>query len=113
MASSNLSAAEFVRARRALAAELAVLLAVSVALFHVAPRIDEAALHTRILYTLLLALFSATLLHGVLSALALLDWDCPRCRGNYCGSLLFRSRCRSCGHAAAGREAHQGAARER
>ena len=98
--STRLSAADWLRARRALAVQLAILAATGAALADVSQRIDAAALNARLLYVVVLALFSATLLHGVLRTLELVEWDCPRCHENYCGPLLFRTRCNACGQAA-------------
>jgi hypothetical protein len=111
--SNPLSAADWLRARRSLAVQLAILTVTGASLADVSQRIDAAALDARLLYVVVLALFSATLLHGVLRALELVEWDCPRCHENYCGGpLLFRARCNSCGHAA-GTDARRHPSRER
>ena len=114
MADSNpLTAADWLRARRALAVQLVVLAVAGASLAEVTPRVDAAALDARLLYVVVLALFSATLLHGVIRTLELFEWDCPRCHENYCGGpLLFRARCSSCGRAAAA-EARRSASSER
>lgn len=95
-----LSAADWLGARRLLAVELAAVAAAGAALFALAPRVEAAVLDARIVYLGVFSLFSVIFLRGTLRMLELLDWDCPRCHENYCGPLLFRTRCHGCGRAA-------------
>lgn|GEM_PF-5910727 len=101
MPSDSLSAADWLRARRALAVELVVVAVAAAALAALAPRVEAGGPPARLLYVVAIALVSTTLVHGALLALSLFEWECPRCRQYYCGSHLFRATCHSCGHAAA------------
>jgi hypothetical protein len=107
-----LSTADWLRARRALGFELFFLLLSGAFLFRIAPHAEAAISDARVLYLAALALFSVILLDGIFRMLEILDWDCPRCHENYCGPLLFRSTCSSCGQAAKP-EAHRHSPTER
>jgi hypothetical protein len=107
-----LSTADWLRARRALGIEIVFLVAAGAFLFGVAPHAESAVSDARVLYLAALALFSVILLDGIFRTLEILDWDCPRCHENYCGPLLFRARCNSCGQAAKA-EAHRHSPTER
>jgi hypothetical protein len=98
--SDPLSTADWLRARRALGIEILFLLISGAFLFGIAPRAEAAVSDARVLYLAALALFSVILLDGIFRMLEILDWDCPRCHENYCGPLLFRTRCSSCGQPA-------------
>jgi hypothetical protein len=98
--SDPLSTAQWLRARRALGLELLFLLGSGAFLFVMAPYAEGAVSDARVLFLAALALFSVILLDGIFRTLEILDWDCPRCHENYCGPLLFRTRCNACGQAA-------------
>jgi hypothetical protein len=107
-----LSSAQWLRARRALGLELLFLLASGAFLFAIAPYAESAVSDARVIFLAALALFSVILLDGIFRTLEILDWDCPRCHENYCGPLLFRARCSSCGQVAEP-EAHRHTGSER
>lgn len=84
-------------ARRGLALELPALAAACVLLTELAPIAEESVLDARALWVGCFALFSMETVAFVRRALAVLDWECPRCAESFCANQPFRARCANCG----------------
>jgi hypothetical protein len=90
-------AREWLWTRRGLVLELPALAAACFLLTELAPVAERSVLDARALWVACFALFSMETIAFVRRALAVLDFECPRCAESFCANQPFRARCANCG----------------